>query len=110
VKRWLAFALTSAFVAAAPAAGARAPSLTIVHRTPLVVKGVAFRPRESVTVTTPAGRMHVRTTANGSFLASFGAGLSDRCSGGARIVAVSVAGERVVLRLPLTMCAPAASP
>jgi hypothetical protein len=98
--------LASALAAAAPALAA-GPSLTVVRRSPLVVRGASFRPLETVTLTSTVGRVRVRTTAKGTFVASF-PGTTDRCTGG-RLLAVSVNGERVTLRLPLTMCAPAAA-
>jgi hypothetical protein len=75
---------------------------------PLVVRGARFTPRETVTVTTPTGRLQVRTTATGAFVASFRG--VPRCSGGGIVIARGAHGERVTLRLPLMMCAPATTP
>ena len=105
--RLLAIATVAAAVAAASASAALKPTLTIEHSSPLVVRGLAFHARETVTVTAPAGRLRVRASVNGSFLATFGTG-TDRCSGG-RIVAVGASGDRVVLKLPQMMCLPAAA-
>lgn len=98
-------AAVAAVAAAAPAVAARTPSLKIEKATPLVVRGLGFHARETVTLTAPVGRLRMRTTATGGFLASFQSGV-DRCSGG-RIVAIGTSGDRVVLRLPQLMCAPA---
>ena len=107
MKRLLALLLVpaAAAVLAAPAWAERTPSLRLVDFTPLVVRGTAFVPRELVTVTAPTGRVQVRTTATGAFVASFGG--TPRCSSGGVVVARGAHGERVLLRLPLTMCAPA---
>src|SRR5262245_60699960 len=107
MKRLLALLLVPAAAAAlaAPAGAERTPSLRLVDFTPLVVRGTAFVPREVVTVTAPTGRITVRTSATGAFVASFGG--APRCSSGGVVVARSAHGERVMLRLPVTMCAPA---
>ena len=109
MKRLLTSLLVPAAAAAlaVPAGAERAPTLRMVNFTPLVVRGTAFVPREVVTVTAPTGRIQVRTTATGSFVASFRG--TPRCSSGGVVVAVGARGERVLLRLPLTMCAPAMS-
>ena len=103
--RLLAVALASITVGAAQAGNAISPSLKIEHASPLVVRGLNFHARESVTVTAPAGRrMRIRTTATGGFLATFPQG--DRCSGG-QILARGAAGDQAILRLPPMMCLPA---
>jgi hypothetical protein len=106
MRRVLVLALATAAVAAVPAGAAQSPSLTLLRVAPLVVKGSAFTPRSTVTVSAPYGRLHVRTTTRGVFVASF-PGNVDRCSNGGTVVAVGVGGEKVTLRLPKTLCAPA---
>ena len=109
MKRLLALALAAvALAAAAASAGAAAtPTLRLVNMSPLVVRGTAFVPREAVTVSTPYGHTRIRATATGGFVVRFGR--VPRCSSGGVVVARGAHGERVLLRLPLTMCAPAMS-
>ena len=109
MNRLLALLLVpvAALAIASPAGAERTPTLRLVNFTPLVVRGNAFAPRETVTVTAPTGRIQVRTSATGAFVASFDG--MPRCSSGGVVVARSANGERVLLRLPLTMCAPAMS-
>ena len=96
----------AAALALAAAAGAEStPSLRLVAYAPLVVRGIEFVPGETVTVTAPIGRVTVRTTAAGAFVARFRG--APRCSGGGIVVARGAHGETVRLRLPVTMCAPA---
>jgi hypothetical protein len=107
VKRLLTLALaTVALATLAAAAGAAAtPTLRLVNMSPLVVRGTAFAPREAVTVSSPYGRIQTRATATGAFVVRFGG--VPRCSSGGVVLARGAHGERVTLRLPLTMCAPA---
>lgn len=94
------------------AAQSRHPSLTITSRSPLVVRGTAFRPREAVRVTVYAGGqtkiVNVRATRTGTFVATADVPV-DRCSG-LRIVAVGKLGSRVVAHLPQLACMPAVAP
>jgi hypothetical protein len=106
MRRILVLALAAAAVAAVPAGAAQGPSLTLLRVAPLVVRGSAFSPRSTVIVTAPYGRLHVRTTTRGVFVASF-PGNVDRCSTGGMVVAIGTRGERMTLRLPSALCAPA---
>ena len=103
----LALALAAiALAGVATTAGAAAtPTLRLVNMSPLGVRGTAFAPREVVTVSAPYGRIQTRATATGAFVVSFGG--VPRCSSGGVVLARGAHGERVMLRLPLTMCAPA---
>jgi hypothetical protein len=93
---------------ATPASAATGPALWLQHVRPLTVRGIGFHARESVSVTAPSGRVRTKTNAAGSSVVTFQS-VGDRCSGG-RIVAIGARGERVVLRLPPTMCLPAGTP
>src|SRR3954468_1648625 len=97
---WLVGSLAAALVATAPAA---TPTLALVHRQPLVVRGTHFKAHERVAVRVNAVRVVVRTSALGRFLITLG--VVDRCTGG-RVVATGAAGEHAVLRLPPAECAP----
>jgi hypothetical protein len=76
--RVAALLLPIALVAApaATSAGGAAPVLALVQRTPLKIRGLHFKPRESVrvTATTAAGRASVvvRTSRGGRLRAAFG--------------------------------------
>ena len=98
--------VTSALVLAlAPVAGAAAtPSLRLVTRTPLVVKGVNFHPGERVTVRVGDAKVVVRAGVAGTFRVNLGAPLVDRCSSG--IIAAGARGDQAALFLR-AMCAPA---
>jgi hypothetical protein len=91
-----------------PAAGASlgrtAPSLRIVRRTPLVVRGAHFRPAEKVTVRAPRTVRIVDTTATGAFRVSLAPVPADRCS--FRVAAVGAHGDRAQVRAR-AMCPPA---
>jgi hypothetical protein len=99
--------LAAAVLVAAPAWAVVGPKLALVERSPLVVRGSGFVPRERVVLRGVGLRLAVRTTVRGSFAAMVGP--RDRCTLG-RIVAVGTTGDRVVLRLPPLECAPATAP
>jgi hypothetical protein len=100
--------LAVALALATPASAATIPALQLQHVRPMIVRGVGFHARESVSVTAPSGHIRTKTNAAGSFVVTFQSG-GDRCSGG-RIVAIGARGEHAVLRLPPTMCLPATTP
>jgi len=91
-------------VLAPVAAAAASPSLRLVTTTPLVVKGAYFHPGERVIVRFGATKIVVRAGVTGTFRASLGAPLADRCSSG--IVAAGTRGDQAALFLR-AMCAPA---
>ena len=91
-------------VLAPVAAAAASPSLRLVTTTPLVVKGAYFHPGERVIVRFGATKIVVRAGVTGTFRASLGAPLADRCSSG--IVAAGMRGDQAALFLR-AMCAPA---
>lgn len=67
----LGFVLASA---SASGAAATRPTLRVVDRTPVVIRGVGFAPEERVTVVVAAGprsSRRVSTNANGAFVARF---------------------------------------
>lgn len=72
----LALALAAAASATASSATQTAqPTLTLVHRVPLVVQGTHFRPAELVRLSATTGATHAiaaaRTTRRGAFVARF---------------------------------------
>jgi hypothetical protein len=85
------------------------PTLSIVDRAPLVVRGRGFRPHELVRVSGPTAprAIRVRTTASGGFVVTFAG--ADRCTA-IVLAAVGARGDRAVLHLPQPLCAPATSP
>jgi hypothetical protein len=94
---------------AAPAA-ATGPTVTVVSKTPLVLKGAAFRPATIVTVkvsTTDGRRVRrVRTNAAGSFVARFAVS-ADPCDGARSATITTASGYELTLRLaPRGACAP----
>jgi len=95
-----------AAVLVVPAASAAAPRIVLVKSSPLVVAGSHFKPRERVTVTLGQTTRQVRATTLGSFQASFGGIVLDRCSAWS-VAAVGALGDRAVLLRPRAMCAPA---
>jgi hypothetical protein len=92
------------------AGGAGQAKVRAVTLSPLVVRGSHFHARERVRVTaTPGGSRHVRTAANGTFSASFGALPADPCNGGSlTIAAAGSRGDRaeLTLKLPRRACPP----
>ena len=86
---------------------ASTPALHVVTKSPLVVRGTAFKTGERVTLTVAGTTFVVRTTRLGTFRANLGAVLGDRCS--YRIVASGARGDRAMLAAR-TGCAPASSP
>jgi hypothetical protein len=109
--RVLAATLALAAGALVPAATAgHAPKLSLLKRTPPVLRGTGFGAREAVRVveTAPAAFTRaVRTTRAGTFTLVLVGG--DPCSRIA-VVAVDSRGERVRLRIPPRLCAPAGTP
>ena len=110
--RALAIALgLAAILGTSAAAAAGTPSLTLVHKAPLVVRGSGFRPHMTVRVieTAPVARTTaVRTSAAGTFIVDLVAG--DPCSN-VVVHAVGHLGGQASLRIPPgRLCAPAASP
>jgi hypothetical protein len=101
----------AAILGTSVAVAAGTPSLTLVHKSPLVVRGSGFRPHMTVRVveTAPVGRtVSVRTSAAGTFVADLVAG--DPCSN-VVVHAVGRLGGRASLRIPPgRLCAPAVSP
>jgi hypothetical protein len=111
VKRFLAplivvsaVASLAAVLAATPAAAARHPTLVLLKRAPIRVRGSGFRPRVLVKVSQGSADVHVRTSSHGGFIAALP--VSDRCSAG-RVLAVGPRGERAVLLIPPMLCPPA---
>jgi hypothetical protein len=109
--RRIATALVLLFVAGTQAAGASlghaSPTLRVVTRYPVVVRGAHFRPTERVTVRAHHIVRVVHSTETGAFRARLGTVATDRCS--SWIVAVGARGDqaRVRLRGPRPQCAPA---
>lgn len=87
--------------------GNRPPALRIVDQSPLVVRGVRFRPRETVRVAVKIRARgvtkRVRSSSRGSFVTSFSSIVLGRC-GTLRIVATGSAGSRAELKVPQPLC------
>lgn len=100
-------------VAAAPVASAARPTLRVVDRSPLTVKGERFHSRENVLLTLTAGRTriarHARATPAGSFVVSFGKVSIDVCAGYV-VRAVGSRGSSAILRSPPILCPPRPGP
>ena len=92
--------------ASANAKSAAKPSIAVVDRAPVVVRGTAFGPRERVRVTVSSGLLRVmqRTTATyrGSFVVRFD-GVRFGCTGGT-VVATGGRGNVAQLKLSLREC------
>jgi len=95
-------------VTAGAALARTAPRLSVVERSPLVVRGAHFQPGERVTVKAPHLSRVVRTTARGTFRADLGTVTGDRCS--MRIVATGARGDTATVLPWRALCAPAATP
>jgi len=94
--------------AAGAGAAAQRPSLAILDRQPLVVRGSHFGARELVRVTARADgeqTLRVRATRLGTFVATFRGVEVGRC-GGVGIRAVGGRGSVAVVKLPLPACLP----
>jgi hypothetical protein len=89
---------------------ARAASLRLVHKAPLTVRGVHFRPAERVRLRAMLSRSAVATAdGRGSFVAQLGVAKS-RCDL-VRVIAVGSEGSRAVLKLlPSPACIVARTP
>ena len=88
--------------AAASAAGAAQPTLRLVDRQPLVVRGEGFRPGERITLVAATGlgpRMTRTTARNGSFRATFR--LADQpCAAAFAVRARGDRGSVAIMRMP----------
>jgi hypothetical protein len=113
VRRTLAVA-AAALAVAVPTVGvptaAGGPTVTVVSRSPLQLRGVSFRPGIVVTVTvaTQEGRIvrRLRTNAVGRFTARFAVAV-DACNGANAATVSTPSGYRLGLRLvPRGACAP----
>ena len=89
-----------AFPAATSASGSATPSLSLLQRSPLQVRGLHFKARERVVVTAGTQREHtsvsVRTTRRGRFVARFTNFATNTCMPIA-IKAVGARGDRATL-------------
>ena len=108
-------ALWTALVLAAGAsawstAGEPAPSLRVLDRSPLVLRGSGFSGGERVRVTVSGSddtrSLAVRASARGTFTARFRSGLGDRCSA-LLVRALGASGRSAALKLPQPHCPPA---
>jgi hypothetical protein len=99
----------AALAVAGPAAGA-GPTVTVVSKSPLLLRGVSFGPgiAVTVTVTTQDGRIvrRLRTGPAGRFAARFPV-VVDACNGATAAAISTSSGYRLNLRLvPRGACAP----
>lgn len=96
-------------IAVASASGATRPALQVAGIEPLVVRGVAFRPAERVSLTamTLLGpkRSVVRASHRGRFAATFRLP-AQSCGSAFALRAVGSLGSRVTLHLPSRACVP----
>jgi len=103
----IAVALVLLLVAVTQTAGASpgrtAPSLRLVERHPMIVRGVNFHPAERVTVRSGDVVRVVRTSAAGEFSAGLGEILAERCT--LEVVARGAHRDRARLTV-LAMCQP----
>jgi hypothetical protein len=92
---------------AALAHESRRPQLKLVDRSPLVVRGTGFKPRERVRVelsVVASELRRVRTTRAGTFTVAFARVTVHRCDS-VRIVAVGTGGSHAALKLlPAPAC------
>src|SRR5688572_4399124 len=83
------------------------PALTVVDRSPLVVRGTAFEPRLRVVVIVSSDAGSARRTARpglrGAFTVRFDAIRLDPCTGG-MLVALGAAGDFARLKIGLREC------
>jgi hypothetical protein len=114
------FALVAVLLGALAASGtasgvASKPTLRLLDRQPVTVKGSGFRHRERVRVTVVSDRVAVRTgrtTSAGTFTVRF-AGVSfsfDRCGNGWTVTARGAQGDSATLKLPQPECPPQPGP
>ena len=104
------FALLACVLVAAAGAATASPTLSLVSRSPLVVRGTHFEALERVRVTVYARTRlvkSVRASSTGSFRVGFGDVYVGRCSS-LRAVAIGVSGRSAALKsLPVPGCLPA---
>jgi hypothetical protein len=98
-------------VVGASAGGSAHPSLRLVDREPIRVRGEHFRPAEVVRLTvilnTSKTARHVRAGTKGRFVATFrGRAWLGACSPGLTVLAVGARGSRALLKLPAAACPP----
>jgi len=103
-------AVTAAVLTVAVPAAAATPAVTLVSKTPLALRGSAFRPGIVVTLTvrTQDGRIvrRMRTSPSGSFTARFTVAV-DACNGAVAATISTTSGYRRDIRLaPRGPCAP----
>lgn len=91
-----------------PESSSAKPSLQVVRKAPLTIRGTGFHARESVRVSAARRNWRLRATPAGAFVLTLGGG--DRCNQ-VRVLAVGSGGSRAILKtLPSPMCAPAKTP
>jgi hypothetical protein len=99
----LALGCTTSIAAGAPDSTAR-PTLKLVNRDPLTVRGTQFQARERVRVAAAGRHWRLRANVQGRFVLVLGG--IDRCDT-VRVVAVGNEGSRTILKiLPSPLCAP----
>jgi hypothetical protein len=103
----LALGCTTSVAAGAPESTAK-PTLKLLKRDPLTVRGTHFQARERVRVTAAGRGWRLRTNARGGFVLILGG--IDRCDM-VRVVAVGDEGSRTILKiLPPPLCPPSRAP
>jgi hypothetical protein len=103
----LALGCTTSIAAGAPDSTAR-PTLKLIKRDPLTVRGTHFQARERVRVSAAGRQWRPRATVRGGFVLILGG--IDRCDT-VRVVAVGDEGSRTILKiLPSPLCAPTRTP
>ena len=110
LRRAAVIAIVLCALATASANAGTSPSLRLLDRSPLTVRGDHFTPRERVRVTATADgkvtRVAMRVSASGTFRAVLETVTVDRCSL-VRVVAVGGSGRHAQIKmLPSPMCMP----
>ncbi len=102
--------IAALLVPAAFAGTAAKPAIHTLAMSPLVARGVHFKPRERVRVrvisTSVTASRKAVVGAGGSFTVTFAGVSIDRCIGYS-LSAVGTSGDRAVLKFPAPGCAPA---
>jgi hypothetical protein len=88
--------------------GSAGPTVRIVQTSPLVVAGQRFRPVERIVirvyVPSATRTRTMRTTRQGTFVASFSSVSVHRCNGGVSVVVTTASGLVAKSKMPQPLC------
>ena len=101
--------LLAAVAVATASAAPPPPAVSVVARTPLIVSGAHFFPREWVRVTAKASTLRVHADRLGRFRLTFQNLTLGRC-GGFQIRATGTHATLALTKIPLPACMPAREP